>query len=116
MAPPGWELLAATDLPEARTLLAGHDIALVLCDRDIASPGWREAVRTLAAAPSKPCVVLLSPSASSELWEQVTESGGYDVLRKPVKAEEFRRTLRAGLSQWESGRQLQTMRRRLSHS
>lgn len=109
VTPHGWRLLMVADVPRALALLAQRPIPVVFCDRNIPDANWKEAVRMLAAAPSKPCVVLLSPSLSRELWEQITESGGYDVLRKPVTAEAFLRVLRAGLCHWRSGQRLQTM-------
>ncbi|MCL4401737.1 MAG: hypothetical protein M1436_03600 [Acidobacteria bacterium] len=107
---PDWRLFVARDLRQAETFLMNHEIALVLYDRD--APGdWRQAVAVLSGAPSRPCVVLLSESDNGELWDQVTGSGGYDVLRKPVRAEALRRTLRSGISLWRSGRELDSMRR-----
>jgi CheY-like chemotaxis protein len=109
LTPQGWRLLMVADVSRALTILGQKQIPVVFCDRDIPNVSWKEAVRTLAAAPSKPCVVLLSSSMSPELWEQITEFGSYDVLRKPATAEDLLRVLQAGLCQWRSRRRLQTM-------
>ena len=109
-ASPDWRLLTTSSLAEAERLLGENEVAVALCDRDAPAVDWKRAVPALAGTSSRPCVVLLTNSEDSQLWERVTAAGGYDVLRKPVSAETLARAIRAGISHWRNARALEAAR------
>jgi len=111
-ASPDWRLLFASTLADARRLLENSEIPIVVYDREAPGIDWRLAIPALAGTGSRPRVVLLTRTQDSQLWEQVTAAGGYDVIRKPVSAEKLCRAIRAGVSHWRSSRALEADRPR----
>jgi DNA-binding NtrC family response regulator len=107
---PDWRFLAAPNLEQAQALLRRTEVPIVLCDQDAPGLDWRRALPALMDAPPRPCVVLLTKSRDCQLWDQVTAAGGYDILRKPLKAEALSGTLKAAFSQWRSARALEAAR------
>lgn len=84
-------------------MIAGQLTApVIFCDRDLPETEWREAVLTLAALPHRPIVILLSEVADEYLWSEVFRIGGFDVLVKPLRAEDVRRAIKLALSCWRS--------------
>jgi DNA-binding response OmpR family regulator len=75
---------------------------VILCERDLPETNWREAVRSLAALPHRPVVILLSKVADEYLWNEVFRIGGFDILAKPLRIEEVRRAVGLALSYWRS--------------
>ncbi len=113
-AAPDWRLLTAHDLAEAEALSAAHEVAAALCERDSPGVDWKRAVPALAAAPSRPCVMLLTNSEDCGLWDQVTAAGGYDVVRKPVSSETLSRAIGAAIAHWRNARALDAARKDLA--
>jgi DNA-binding NtrC family response regulator len=75
---------------------------VILFDRDWPKTEWRMAVKSLAASPHRPCVVLMSGVADDYLWQELIRRGGYDVLPKPLRADNVARIVRLALSYWNS--------------
>jgi DNA-binding response OmpR family regulator len=97
-----WEFDFAKSGEEA-WMIANQSMApVILFDRDLRETEWREAVRTLAALPHRPIVILLSKVADEYLWSEVFRIGGFDILAKPLRAEEVQRTVSLALSYWRS--------------
>jgi len=84
-------------------MIANQSMApVILCDRDLPETNWREAVRSLAALPHRPVVILLSKVADEYLWNEVFRIGGFDILARPLRTEEVRRAVGLALSYWRS--------------
>ena len=75
---------------------------VVLCGRDVTGVEWPDAVRILASADPKPCVILTSPVTDSYMWKEIVERGGYDVLATPLRDADATRSIRLALSYWRS--------------
>jgi CheY-like chemotaxis protein len=80
----GWSLTMATDLEGAAAALLRHPGAVILCDRDLAGVGWREAAHLLTLCSPEIRFVVLSPETDDRFWLEVIERGGYDVLTRPI--------------------------------
>jgi DNA-binding NtrC family response regulator len=92
-----------TNSSEEAWAIANQSMApVILCDRDLPETNWREAVRSLAALPHRPIVILLSKVADEYLWNEVFRIGGFDILARPLRAEEVRRAVGLALSYWRS--------------
>lgn len=87
---------------DARAAIRRLHVPLVIFDRDWPATDWRAAVRIFAAAPERPCVILLSGVADEYLWQELIRCGGYDVLTKPLRAEDTGRLLALALSYWRA--------------
>jgi FixJ family two-component response regulator len=73
---------------------------VILCDGDLPQTEWRQAVRTLAALPHRPMVILLSKFADQSLWSEVFRIGGFDILRKPLRTDDVWKAVNLALSYW----------------
>jgi hypothetical protein len=71
---------------------------VVLCTREVQNMEWRDAVRILSAADSRPCVILASAVVDNGLWHEVIAQGGYEVLRTPLREEETTRAINLALA------------------
>ena len=96
------DLHAAGSCEEAWHIADRLHAPVILYDRDIQHAEWREAVGILAALPHRPMVILISPVADEYLWSELFRTGGFDVLRKPLRPEEISRVLTLALSYWDS--------------
>ena len=98
----GWDLLFASTLDEARTLLDKVRAPVILCDRDLPSDGWRSAVEGLASSSHRACVILVSAVVDTYLWNEVVRTGGFDVLSKPFREQDVARAVRLAWSYWSN--------------
>ena len=89
----GWALtLSETPLIPAAT--RGADTPpIVICDRELSPYGWQEIIGALADNSPRPYVILLSPQADANLWDELQRVGGSDILRAPVTRESLLRAL-----------------------
>ena len=87
---------------EARNAANRLQSPVVLCARDVRGMEWPDAVRILASAAPKPCVILTSPVTDSYMWKEIVERGGYDVLATPLRDSDTSRSIRLALSYWKS--------------
>ena len=97
-----WDLRVASSCEEAWHLADHLRAAVILYDRDIQETEWREAVGILSALAQRPMVILISRVADEYLWNELFRIGGFDILRKPLRAEEVERVLTLALSYWRS--------------
>ena len=73
---------------------------VILFDRDWPGNQWKVIVQTLAASAHRACVVLMSGVADDYLWQELVRRGGYDILAKPLRADDFTRVMKLALSYW----------------
>ena len=87
------------DSYEKAHAVANHIAApVILVDRDWPSMEWRAAVEKLSVSPHFACIILLSGVADDYLWQELIRRGGYDVLPKPLLAENVSRVVKLALS------------------
>jgi len=83
-----WDLVFTSTCQEALAILKSGRAAVIICDRDLPGPDWRECVRSLAAARPECPILLMSSIYDEYLWEEVVHIGGYDVAPKPLQEEQ----------------------------
>ncbi len=83
-----WDLVFTSSCQEALAILESGRAAVVVCDRDLPGPDWRECVSSLAGARSESPILLMSSTYDKYLWEEVVHIGGYDVVQKPLLEEQ----------------------------
>ncbi|HEV2383321.1 MAG TPA: hypothetical protein VG206_26445 [Terriglobia bacterium] len=98
----GWEVVFADNCGDAKAALDRVKASVVLCDRDLAETGWREAVENLVSRPHLACVILLSEAVDTYLWSEVVRGGGYDVLPRPLREDDVIRVVRSARAYWNS--------------
>ncbi len=97
-----WDVVFADTCAEARGALERMQAPLVLCDRDLPGQRWRAAVESLAAHRQPCCILLLSKVVDEYLRDEVVRSGGYDVLRKPLREDEVAHAVALAWTYWNS--------------
>ena len=73
--------------------------SLILYDRELDGvSGWRTQVENLAREYPETPVILLSGDSDDQLWQEVIELGGFDVLTRPLQRDRVVRWLQFALS------------------
>jgi DNA-binding NtrC family response regulator len=96
-----WEVHFAESCEQALASAKRLAAPVILVDRDWPGMEWRTAVANLAAVPHRACVVLLSGVADSYLWHELIRRDGYDILPKPLRADDVSRVVKLALSYWK---------------
>jgi DNA-binding NtrC family response regulator len=90
------------------TALAGIErlsAPAALVDRNWPGSDWRIVVEELSSSPVRPCVILISGVLDERLWAEVVGHGGYEVLAKPLQAEQAIRVIKLALSYQQAASQ-----------
>jgi DNA-binding response OmpR family regulator len=99
-----WKIVAARTCREADELLHKHHFAVVVAEEELPDGNWHDVVRRTSGISNAPAVLVISSKGEYELWADVLENGGYDVLPKPLDSREVMRVIgmawRHSLSSW----------------
>jgi DNA-binding NtrC family response regulator len=96
-----WKLYEAFDCREALALLREHGIRVIICDQDAPDGGWGTLLAEVETLPARPRLIVCSRVADHQLWGEVLNLGGYDVLPVPFDAREV---FRVSFLAWHSSR------------
>jgi len=89
----GRRLLTACSRAEAQPLLDCPGLSLILTERDLPDGSWKDVLAEAESRRPAPLVIVTSRLADDRLWAEVLNLGGYDVLAKPLDAQEAVRVL-----------------------
>lgn len=98
----GWQVVFVDTCFDAKAALDQASVPVVLCDRELLGMGWRSAVERLSGPPHQACVILLSETVDTYLWNEVVGGGGHDVLPKPLGEDGVIRAVRLARTYWNS--------------
>jgi DNA-binding NtrC family response regulator len=93
-------VLKARDLVSARLLLQQHDIAAVVCERDLLPGTWMDMLEDIKALPNPPSLIVASRLADEHLWAEALNLGAWDVLATPFDPNEALRSVKSGSQHW----------------
>jgi DNA-binding response OmpR family regulator len=82
-----WQTLACETCGQARRLL--RQASVVLCEQKLPDGDWKQVLKEIQNMLDPPLLIVTSRLADSGLWAEVLNSGGHDVLAKPLRAEEL---------------------------
>lgn len=82
-----WELRFTNSPPEAFNWASQIQFEIILCDRNQPGYPWREVMDRLAKSSPRSCILLISPMNDEYLWSEGLQWGGYEVLRRPLRAD-----------------------------
>ena len=99
-----WLVVEARDWRAALSLTQCLVFPVIVCDRDFLEQDGHSAVRSLAGGWRTASVVLLTDRWDSDLWENLLEQGGFDVLMRPLHEDDFLAVLDSAYRQWADGR------------
>ncbi len=88
-----WRIERARAYGEARRKLRDSKAAVVICERDLPDGTWKDVLYELARMDNAPPLIVMSRSADDQVWAEVLNLGGYDVLQKPLEPSEVRRAV-----------------------
>ena len=95
-----WMIFQARDLASALALLRQHEIAVVICERDLLLETWIDVLEHLNALPKAPSLIVTSRFADERLWAEALNLGAWDVLAKPFDRTELIRSVKSGWQHW----------------
>jgi hypothetical protein len=93
----GW-VLTVLDTPDRDPFPASAPI--IIYDRDFRPGGWARAVAALTRPSPRPYLILLSPQANANLWEELQRFGGSDIVRVPLDRERIARSVERAWQVW----------------
>jgi hypothetical protein len=91
-----WRLYLARDSMEAMQSGTLTEATIILYDKDLDEPDWRERLTAYSKLPQRPYLILLSTTKDDVLWREVVRRGGYEIVRRPPAQRELKRALIAG--------------------
>jgi DNA-binding response OmpR family regulator len=102
-----WKVHEATCCRDAIDQLERADRCIIFCARELEDGSWKDILDHLKLTAAPSMLVVTSSRADDDLWAEVLNLGGYEVLAKPFDAHEVKHLLvTAYLSRPESSRTL----------
>ena len=95
-----WKLFTASDLPSALSVLQGHEISVLLCERDLQPGTWIDMLERIRFLPNTPSLIVSSRLADDHLWAEALNLGAWDVLSKPFDHIEVIRSVKSAWQRW----------------
>jgi len=95
-----WILLKARDLVSTLDWLEQHEVAVLLCERDLLPGTWIDVLEHLNAMPQAPSLIVTSKLADDRLWGEALNLGAWDVLAKPLDRTEVIRSVHSAWRRW----------------
>jgi len=95
-----WTLLEASGLASALSLIDRHDIAVILCERDLTPGSWTDILKYVNSLRQPPAVVVTSRLADERLWAEALNLGAQDVLVKPYDRNEVVHSVKLAWDHW----------------
>jgi len=90
---PRWTILQADRLARVQMLLEEHDIAVILCECELAAGSWIDVLRHIQPQPNPPSLIVTSRLADDRLWAEALNLGAWDVLSKPFSPSDVIRSV-----------------------
>jgi len=72
----------------------------VICERDLPDGNWKDVHNCAESVSNPPLLLVVSRQADENLWAEVLNLGGYDVLMKPFDRAEVTRVVGMAWRQW----------------
>jgi DNA-binding response OmpR family regulator len=103
----GWSITRCSGATDSIRQIALLKPALIICERDLLDGNWRTVLAACEASSTAPLVLVVSRHADENLWAEVLNLGGYDVLLKPFDKVELSRVIGMAWRQWQSRSQVE---------
>jgi len=101
--------LTLCETPPSLTSVRQADVPpIIIYERELSPYHWREIVGVLTKTSPRPYVILLSPNADTNLWDELQRLGGCDILRAPVTRDKMLGALKRARQLWHSQQQLRS--------
>ena len=90
----GWLLLEARDRQKALECIDEHTIQVVIASCEAGEWTWKKVLDSLRRLEPPPQLIVTCRTADEQLWSEVLNYGGYDVLSQPFQRDEIERVYR----------------------
>jgi DNA-binding response OmpR family regulator len=97
---PSTDVLLPMILHLPRSLLGQHEIAVLICERDLAPETWKDVMAHINTFPNAPSLIVASRLADDRLWAEALNLGAWDVLAKPLDRREVIRSVHSAWRRW----------------
>lgn len=91
----GWRLWEAPDRSRALDCLNRHPVEVVISGTEGPRWNWKKVLHDLRTLARPPQLIVTSRTADENLWAEVLNIGGYDVLPQPFDRDEVERVVAA---------------------
>lgn len=98
-----WHISGVRCWREAHDYLSQRRTAVVVCEKELPDSDWKKVLVELGSLPDSPLLIVTSKSADDQLWAEVLNLGGYDVLMKPFDTLEVVRVVSLAWLNWKTG-------------
>jgi DNA-binding response OmpR family regulator len=89
----GWLLLEARDQRKALEYIEQKAIQVVIANRELGKWNWKRLLDHLRQRQPQPQLIVTCRTADEQLWSEVLNCGGYDVLPQPFQRDEVERVV-----------------------
>jgi len=96
-----WKLRRAWNFRRALAFLRRRPHGVVITEAGRPDASWKDLLAGLARLPVPPNLIVSSRLADEQLWAEVLNLGGYDVLLTPFQPEELFRVCSAAWREWK---------------
>jgi DNA-binding response OmpR family regulator len=97
-----WTIQRVRSCQEAMPLIGQHLTRVVVCERDLSDGNWKDVLEMAVARKYPPVLIVTFRLADEQLWSEVLNLGGYDVLAKPLDPTEVHRTINLAWQHWSN--------------
>lgn len=95
-----WQIHTAATCRDAGALLRREPVAVIITEAHLADGSWKDLRARADLIPDPPLVIVTSLNADDQLWAEVLNEGGYDVLAKPFEQPEVIRVVSLAWLHW----------------
>lgn len=95
-----WKVERVCSVSEAASFMAQNDVAVVLSSATLPDGNWKDVLASVSSHGRRARVIVLASRSDDHIWSEVLDSGGYDVLAKPLDATEAVRVISLAWRQW----------------
>jgi DNA-binding response OmpR family regulator len=96
-----WKLDCVPTSEAGIRFLRENLVPVVICACRPPASDWKAVLAEASRRPVPPRVIVASAGAEDEMWSEVLESGGYDVLAEPFHGPEVVRVVSLAWRQWK---------------
>jgi DNA-binding response OmpR family regulator len=84
---------AANNFAQAKSALRKDRYDLIICEQELPDANWKDILNYVRRLQDIPRLTVTSSDADDQLWAEVLNLGGFEVLHKPFYADEVTRML-----------------------
>ena len=95
-----WHINLSTTMADAALQLATQTPSVIICERDLSDGNWKNLLQQTQLMAQAPLLLVVSRHADENLWAEVLNLGGYDVLLKPFDRAEVIRVVGMAWRNW----------------